>query len=268
MQMRKKQIIIGGNVTKNKTSIVVITLGLNVLLLGVLVLSAKTEASKLEKEKPEQIGHVEKKISTELKYVGLMQNQEYNGKALYEDTEYRFYFDEEEAYIVGVQRKEIPTQTSEVGVSDAKNVADAYLKQIDNISIVGEIECIVHDFDGVQYPVEYIETIEGYQTGTRALVLVGTDGRINAATFVQGSQYEFFPEKMISKEDTRAIVEKHICSNDASAMGKLVYVSESVVTLKNQTCRSVIAEDERTGTRYKLTIDIYDGSVVECTYTQ
>ena len=191
----------------------------------------------------------------------------YWGYGCYEDEEYRYYVDISRDFTAGIEAKQFDLSSAKLSVNEIAEVADDIFSQCMSGYIVGDISYNVYEYDGVEYPVEFIETLNGFETGTRALVLVGESGKLYSASFVKGSQYEFYPDRMLNEADAldRALV--YICEeyeDDSLLLSE--GMTAAIRTVNDRTVWNLVLpmEDSNSGEicNYYVLLDVYSGELV------
>lgn len=241
--------------------VLLITLAVNLMVFLAIVCAAQIEGAANKNEEPKAIKSAEKGLSTEMEYTGkiLMNGSAREGQEVYEDEEYRYFYDESEDCIVGVERKEFPQTSKVLTTTQLVKIARDYLEELGNLSIVGELECNVFDFDGVQYPIEFVETLNGFETGTRAMLYVGTDGTIHAASLVQGNQYEASAEKLVTKNEAIQIASAYLKESEKSE-GHTCTIAELSASGSQNTWQ--MSFDLVDGESAYVVIDAYSGKII------
>lgn len=168
--------------------------------------AVKTPSDMAEAE--EAVTYYQSVFGTQWSFVGVMEERgdSYYGSWIYEDETNRYYYMPDEAYLAAVENKNIvPVEELEeedmVSAEEIKESAEALFCSCNALTLVGEYEITMSDFDGVSYSVEIIETLDGFETGTKALLLYGADGILCAAAFLKGTEYTFETDEMLTEAE-------------------------------------------------------------------
>lgn len=213
--------------------------------------------------------HKDKNIcGSTAKYVRTIEDKAdaYYGLLCYESDGYRYYLEPDTDFISAVEKKNIEIEQGDLGEQEILMHAEIYFKSYMNKYIKGDVQSTLYEFNGVEYPVEFIEYVDGFETGTKGLILLGESGTLYAASFIKGNQYIFYPDRMLDEEHAKEIAVQYIkeCKKDIQFSVKDVYskirtINDCTIWYFVYTIKSADKEWEENCYIY---MDVYTGDVL------
>ena len=216
-----------------------------------LVLSGENLVENLTDE---QVTFVEKVSSNDVDYAGLY---------LYTDGNYNYYVDVDDNYISSVlPARDFQNDISTVNLIDesmACNVAEDYFDTIAGHLIVGNLETNVKEIVGIGWVIELTETVNNLETGTKASVIVNSNGNILTATVVNGdAEYISNLDKatLLTKEEASSLAVSALELDSAVEVISVVPSMEDLKTFKGKIFWKLV---------YPVKVNV-DGVVYELNY--
>lgn len=225
-------------------------------------------------EAEEAVAFYRSVFGSEWSYIGIVDKagDAYYGSWIYEDEANRYYYMPDEDYLVAIESsvpyKEI-AEDDLVSSEEVAESAEALFRSCNAKLLMGECNVSMSDFDGEVYSVEIVETVDGYETGTKALLLYWGDGSLSCAVFIKGNLYEVETEALLTEAE--AIERAVELVNAVYGSGWLVMENEEVSaqlkTTRDQTYWQLEIRMNREQTNdpywFYVRLDAYTGGLID-----
>lgn len=213
----------------------------------------------------------------EIEYVGRVSgsNEIYSGLDQYRDSKYTYFLHPIDSYVVTINNNDmIISEDYGITSDQAEKVASELFcfcnsnVSFDNITVIKR-----NGIEGV-YEYEFVEKMNGVETGTKALILVANTGEIASATFLRKEELSQYSNDIpLTEAEAQSIAVNEIVESDSEIINIIVKDSNydaTVKTFKATTYWRIQMEcvvQYRSGKNedryYEVSVNYYTGEVLE-----